>query len=258
MECQSNVCREAGGSFDDSGPENGNDGRPFAVDAAPEIDAVPVECSSSTDCQSPPDLCYMVGVCDIDSNLCVFPKVTCATNEACATNQCNGLTGECEKTSTNENASCDTQTCNGFGACAFDDSNSCDETGIQSRACTDFVCTSGSCVGNNTVEMQSCSRVTEGDDCNGGTTCPMFGNCIYEMGICDESGSQTRTCTDNNCGSGACVAVNRNESQPCTRTTEGNTCDFQDCGGGGGGGGIQEVCCAAGSCNDLCGFCDQF
>ncbi len=252
MECHAdNICRSINGTGDDS------DARPFAVDAAPEIDAVPVECSSTDECQSPPDLCHLPGVCDIDSNLCVFPKVACDANETCATHQCNPSTGECETTATNEDAACQTQSCTSFGACNFDDGNSCDESGSQARSCTDYVCTAGACVGTAAVEMQNCSRVTDGDDCNGGTSCGPYGACAFESGVCDESGTETRSCTDNTCADGVCAGVARDEAQACTRVTEGQTCDFRSCqGGGGGGGGIRETCCSAGSCNDPCGICE--
>ena len=249
MVCQAdNVCREVPGDPNDS------DGRPLAVDASPEIDAVPVDCSSTADCQMPPDLCHMPGTCDIDSNLCVFPKVSCNANETCATHQCNPATGLCETTATNEDATCQPQSCTDFGACAYDDMNTCDETGSMTRSCTEFVCNSGSCVGSSMVDTMTCTRVTTGNDCNGGTTCTLYSNCSYPGGQCAENGNSTRTCTDRTCASGSCISDDRVENKACTRNTDGQTCDFSDCVGGPGG--FQEICCAGGSCSQACGPCE--
>jgi hypothetical protein len=249
MVCQAdNVCRDIAA--------DGSDARPFAVDAAPDIDAVPVACNSSSDCEMPPDLCYMPGTCDIDTKLCVFPKVACNANETCATHQCNPSTGQCETTATNEAATCAPQNCTDYGPCGFDDMNTCDETGMQTRSCTDSVCVSGACVGTSNIEPMACSRVTTGDDCNGGTTCGLFSACSYTDGQCDELGNSTRSCTDRTCASGSCISTERVENKACSRMTDNQSCDFQSCPGPGQG--FQEICCSSGLCNQPCGPCEPF
>ncbi|MEM9071690.1 MAG: hypothetical protein AAGE52_24490 [Myxococcota bacterium] len=136
-------------------------------------------------------------------------------------------------------------TCPGFGSCMFDSRNSCDETGTQSRTCTDRTCASDSCRSNNRVETRDCSRDTDGDTCNGGTTCGGYGSCMGFSDTCDETGTQTRTCTDRECDSGSCDSSTRTESRNCNRDTDGDTCN-----GG-------TTCTNYGACMGFSDTCDE-
>ncbi len=120
------------------------------------------------------------------------------------------------------------------------------------------------CPANETCATHQCNpstgqcetAATNEDAICAAQSCAAYGACTFEAGVCDESGTETRVCTDSTCAGGACVAVESNDSKPCSRMTEGNSCGFQNCNGPGSGDGIQEVCCSAGSCNDACDICE--
>jgi hypothetical protein len=129
-------------------------------------------------------------------------------------------------------AECGAPTCEDWGACSYADA--CAQTGTQTRKCVAHTCAAGKCVDvPATVEMQACMRTTEGASC-GARTCPAFGACGGYASTCDTSGTQSRTCTDHICQAGMCTDKPADESQACTRSTNGVSCGSTTCGGYGG------------------------
>lgn len=95
-----------------------------------------------------------------------------------------------------------------WGACgSFSDT--CDETGTQSR--TNQVCVAGA--SQNRLESQTCTRETDGTVVSTGN----WGECGSFSDACDEAGTQSRT--NQACVAG--VAQNQDESRACTRETDG-------------------------------------
>lgn len=72
----------------------------------------------------------------------------------------------------------------------------------------------------------------EGAPCGLMTQCGEPGECTGFSGTCGETGSQTRTCVDFTCQSGACVAsAPYDDVVACTRDTDGIACgDTTSCG----------------------------
>ena len=103
------------------------------------------------------------------------------------------------------------------------------------------VCAAGSCGDAMRTETESCSRDTDGTSC-GMTSCESWGACDYST-LCDESASQSRTCTDRVCAAGSCGDAMRSENRTCTRDTDGLSC--------GGGVGCMQRECVVGSCRDV-------
>ncbi len=243
MVCQAdNMCRVSGepGELDAAVVIDA-----VVIDATP--DAVPVECTTDVMCETPPDLCHLPGTCNLETNVCRFDVVSCAADQTCSTEACSLETGLCEASPINEMQTCQAPTCGAFTACQFDLGNVCDESGTKSRTCTDFECSSGSCVGTDRTDMQTCSQSTTDLMC-GVTTCEPFGACVYGNGTCDESGTKKRVCTDRTCGGGICNADTRTESQPCTRIMNGEPCGFQQCLGTG----VRELCCTSNNSGETC------
>ncbi len=160
--------------------------------------------------------------------------------------QCGGFEGRCDETGTQErtqvvcrdgqeaqrveNRDCARDTdgvvveegqfgqCGGFG-------DACDETGVQERALV--VCRDGQEA--DQIDRQDCERDTDGVVVDEG----QFGRCEGFEGICDETGTQTRTQT-------ICRGGQANEediTQACERDTDGIVVEagpFGECGGFGG------------------------
>lgn len=68
-----------------------------------------------------------------------------------------------------------------------------------------------------------------------------YGECVFEGGPCDESGSESRSITRWACTMGRCTATAETETRACTRATEGTICgavddtdDWSECSGFGG------------------------
>ncbi len=141
---------------------------------------------------------------------------------------------------------CAASSCGGWGSCGGY-SDACDESGTQSRTCNDYACAGGTCAASPRSENQACSRDTDGASC-GSTSCGAWSTCVYST-ECDETGSQSRTCTDRICSAGSCGSPTRTETNnSCsTRDTDGVDCgDDFDC---------QVDRCSAGSCNFVSGGC---
>jgi hypothetical protein len=111
--------------------------------------------------------------------------------------------------------------CGAWGDCAYTDV--CATNGIQVRSCTESVCEGGACHPETVMEMQACTRMTDGVSC-GARTCPAFGACNY-TDVCDTSATQTRTCTDHVCAAGKCTdKAAAPDTQNCSRSTGGIQC----------------------------------
>ncbi len=194
-----------------------------SVDAMPLVDAMLVGCTNSSQCLSPPNLCFKNGDCNPLTNLCEYPEVTCQELGPCLDNQCNLSNGECESTDANELATCSPTTCEAFGACVFE--SPCSTSGIKARSCIDRVCSAGGCEEVPRTEEAPCIRATEGNLC-GLTTCSPFSNCggFSTINSCDETGVRARSCTDQVCAAGSCQPKNRVDTQNCTRNTDGDPC----------------------------------
>jgi hypothetical protein len=145
---------------------------------------------------------------------------------------------------------CGATTCDAFGSCGGYTST-CDETGTQSRTCTDRVCSAGSCAGVARSESQSCTRSTMGVTCDV-TTCGSYGSCGGYASTCDETGSQSRTCTDYECAGGGCAPQTRSESRGCTRSTTGLMCSATTCGAWGTCGSYTSTCDETGTQTRTC------
>ncbi|RKH18807.1 hypothetical protein D7V77_33520 [Corallococcus sp. CA041A] len=107
--------------------------------------------------------------------------------------------------------------CDGF-------SDTCDESGSQSRTVTASACTSsGACAGTGSSETQACTRSTGGTAC--GTSYGGWGSCGGFTDFCDTTGTQSRTVTASTCGSGTCNASSSStETQACTRAAPNTNC----------------------------------
>ncbi len=190
------------------------------------IDARPVGCSADPDCATAPDLCSKAGTCNPSTHVCTFVAVDCSgLNDECSRGTCETATGHCIKAPINGGVVCGAGTvCGAFGACGGVDSV-CDTSGTQMRSCTQNTCQAGVCTANVFSETQACDRTV--------TTCgtPTITNCSAcdYSSECDEDASQTCTCTEFDCQSGACVPVSTSCAQTCHRSTEGNPCNGATC-----------------------------
>lgn len=119
-----------------------------------------------------------------------------------------------------DGASCGATRCDPFMGCAYP--SACAERGSNDRLCTDRVCRRGACADAPRVESMPCGRSTGGTSC-GSRTCTGWSACDYSD-ECDESASQSRTCTDRVCGGGACLDQPMPETRGCSRDTETQRC----------------------------------
>jgi hypothetical protein len=85
----------------------------------------------------------------------------------------------------------------------------------------DGECTRGACEeASGTCAAQPINQ----DASCGSDSCGPFGACTADGDTCDESGTQTRTCTVNTCQAGACVAASRADTAACLLETDGINC----------------------------------
>jgi hypothetical protein len=146
-------------------------------------------------------------------------------------------------TRSTEGVGCGADNCGGFGGCGgFEDT--CDQDGTRSRTCWQRRCSGGGCADVNPyTDTQGCSRNTDGNSC-GPDQCGAFGLCSNFSDVCDESGTQTRTCNPQVCGGGACgLGGGYTEMQDCTRDTDGWSCGAPCMIPGG-----EPRCCVSGTC----------
>jgi choice-of-anchor A domain-containing protein len=173
---------------------------------------------------------------------------TRGTQSRTVTNSTCGGAGVCSASSTTTetqactrpapDTSCQAPSYGAWSACSF--STACAQTGSRSRTVTSYSysCASGQCVASATTETETCTRNTNGNSC-GPTTYGGWGSCSGFSDTCDETGTQSRTATEQICSSGQCMASTRTEFQGCVRSTAGvqcragNACDYAEyCSGG--------------------------
>ncbi len=187
-------------------------------------------CLSDTDCGDP--LYGAWGACGGFSGTCgeSGTQTRSVTTFTCSSGTCTpSMTTESQAcTRDTDGTSCGSTTCGSFGSCGGF-SGTCDESGTQSRTCTDYACSGGTCASSMRTESTSCLRSTDGTSC-GSTSCGSWGSCGGYADTCDESGTQSRTCTDLACSSGTCGSSMRTESQACSRDTDGTSCMTSSCG----------------------------
>jgi hypothetical protein len=174
------------------------DGPPDAPPDAP-VDAPPVPCTTDAECDAMDSMCGD-WYCDLTVNMCRGNPVN--QGVMCAARSCPGA----------------------WSACSGD--GSCNETGTQTRTCSDFLCQGIYCAAANVVESAGCPIDTDGNSC-GSDFCNGYpGNCPNDLADeCDQDGTRSRNCYARRCGGGACGDVFlRTESEGCTRPTEGNAC----------------------------------
>ena len=161
---------------------------------------------------------------------------------------------------------CDDDEYGDWSDCSY--GNDCSQSGSRGREVTTFACASGSCesTGSFELDLDSCSRNTDGDTC-GDTDWDPWSGCLTDGQSC--TGTETRQGTELTCDGGSCVensitderSCTANSGSPCTCSggsfgtcTSFGTCDCSgsgcstdfDCGPG-------EICCESGCQPD-----DQF
>ena len=190
-------------------------------------DAAAVGCRGDGECQTPPTLCHLPGTCDLEAGVCVFPDVDCSSLDGeCARGSCDLASGSCIAEAINQDTLCgEGESCGPFGACAADGvGDVCDLTGVQTRSCTVNTCQAGACAAASVADMASCTLDTTGVGC--GDTTVECGACTFSS-TCDETGSQSCTCTSYACSGGTCTANPQSCPETCTRDTDSEPC-FND------------------------------
>lgn len=209
--------RDGGGSGDGGGT--------IISDASPP-DATPVACDGPEDCANPDDPCLVGGTCE--DNVCHFEEMDCGELDGeCTVGICRD--GTCRPKSIREDMGCGTgvMACGGYGSCGgFGDE--CDESGTETRSCTDSTCQSGECVtGAPYDDSRGCTRSTTGDPCGLQQTIDCQ-SCVYSQ-ACDNSDPVECTVTDYSCASQVCTPSESTvtDNDLCDRETEGNPCGPQ-------------------------------
>lgn len=242
---------------DDAGPPRpGEDAGPpgdgGGIDAGPPPGpCVPGGCDDGNPCTD--DVCEAMGcvfepnreICN-DGRFCNGPdtcsggRCSVSSGDPCpGASTCNELLDTCEGCATD--ADCPDDLPSPWGACGFGET--CASTGTRSRTITSYACAAGVCGGSIMPDSGSCSRASRDGVSCGSTSCGGWGSCDY-TGTCDESASQSRTCTDRVCAGGACADSSYGESRGCSRSRAGTTC------------GAGSYCDRWGSCN-YSGECDE-
>jgi len=213
-------------------------------------------CGSSTSTES--------GACTRDTD-----GTTCDDTSATAWSACGSFSGTCDESGTQSRNvttyTCGSGTCGGSTApqtraCTRDTdgtgcgsstytawsacggySDTCDNTGTQTRVRTDYTCAGASCSTSTTTESRSCSRNTNGTSC-GSDSVGAWSSCGGYSGTCDESGSRTRSRTSYTCGAGTCQSSTTTESGSCSRDTDGTSCGSDSLGPWSSCGGYSNTC----------------
>ncbi len=149
-----------------------------------------------------------------DFNVCTS-NLTACTNSCVDTQNDPANCSECGS-ACGDGVSCSTDSCVD-GACIYTpDDDLCANT-----SCSVGMCTGTGCVSNDLDAGTSC----------GTDSCGSWGSCGGFSTTCDETGTQTRSCTAPQCdGLGNCVNNNYQDQQVCVRNTEGVTCSSTVCG----------------------------
>ncbi|RVU46833.1 hypothetical protein EA187_06785 [Lujinxingia sediminis] len=156
---------------------------------------------------------------------------SCTTSTATETQACTRVT---QGNSCGGNDYTSWSNCGGF-------SNTCDESGTQTRTRTEYHCSGGSCASSNFTESRTCYRDTDSSSC-GTTSTGSWGSCGGFSSPCDRTGEQSRTVSERKCSNGTCTTVNRTETQSCTRSVTGNSCGASTHTSWGSCGGFSSTC----------------
>ncbi len=161
---------------------------------------------------------------------------------------------------TNEGLSCGSGSCGDWGACGGF-SSACDTTGTQSRTCTSYTCSGGTCGSSTQTETRACTRNTNGVSCNDGNycngtercssgACVSSGNpCPSSTPICIESTDRCVECTsDAHCGGATPYCV----SNVCVQCRTVSDCPGSSCGDWGACGGFSSACDTTGTQRRTC------
>lgn len=220
------------------------------------------ECSDGVDCTD--DTCGMNGVCahtEVDSR-CAEGEVCiagtgCQPESDCDPSDCADAlrvdlscqVGACEPDGTcrGESTCAEGESCCGDGTCmACDDGNPCTEDSCDASGCVhtpldgtacddgDFctgteVCVAGTCESSGdpcaaptVCNVDRCVGCRNDGDCPGDIE-PPFGSCEY-TDVCDNSAERRRTVTSFSCVAEECVGSNSEETDRCSRNTNGTGC----------------------------------
>ena len=149
----------------------------------------------------------------------------------------------------NADADCGNVSRGAWSTCDY--SGTCDEAAKKTRAVMTPKCIDNSCTTVESTETGDCERDRDGISC-GATDTSAYGACSGFSGVCDGTGTQSRTVTKMVCRGGGCKAEPSSESRACTRSVpgEGEPCSTDN-----------RVRCCGGKCanttNDPnnCGLC---
>ena len=212
---------------------------------------VALGCDDANPCTD--DSCGATG-CDHAANTATCGDgVFCNGADTCAGGSCSSHAGDpcggssvCDESSgscvgCNDDGDCPSPIVGGWSSCDY--SGTCDQNAQQMRPRTTYSCVSRTCRATMDTEVRSCSRSTTGTMC-GSTSVGLWGACGNFSSLCDTSGTQTRTRTEERCASGSCRSTPTIEMQGCSRTTSGDTC-------------AMATFTGWGACGDFAGPCDE-
>jgi hypothetical protein len=221
------ACGKVSGSSDAGGIDHRGDGGGVVADAAP-LDATPVACDGPEDCANPDDPCLLPGTCG-DDRVCHFEAMDCSDLDGeCTKGICQD--GECTHKAVREGQGCGSgvMDCSAFDDCGgFADT--CDESGTQSRSCTDSTCQAGACVtGSAYSDSRSCGRDQTGVTC--ADTTVDCAACDYATECANDAPPVNCVQTDYTCSGGGCGSSQSGfQDDSCHRDTEGSGCGDGGC-----------------------------
>jgi hypothetical protein len=106
------------------------------------------------------------------------------------------------------------------------------------------------CISMDTMDMQACTRTTDGMTCMPTSCAAWSPACNYRPDCHATAQTQTRSCTDYACSAGSCAAsAPRTEMQACPQAPAGTDCTDPTtvC--------DMRRCDASGNCNHVSGGC---
>lgn len=192
---------------------------PYSPDAGPSMDAgtgdsavdpCPGGCDDGVPCT--------VDVCTASGCTNTADDVACDDGEVCTTDTCDPEDG-CANAPSVGVACDDGVYCNGTDRCGT--AGTCSESAGDPCAGTTLTCDEG--------EM-GCEGVCAGDGDCPADTFGAWSTCDYADG-CDQSATRIRTRHSWTCTGSACVEDVTTESEPCTRSTDGDACGSGGCTG---------------------------
>jgi len=124
-----------------------------------------------------------------------------------------------------------------------DYASECDGNATRTRSVTTHPCEAGVCGTRTTTESDGCTRETNGDPCNGGSSTDL-GTCEFAGGECDETGTQSVHAVLRTCVAGECLTEFHNGTQGCSRETDGQSCGIGDS--------LSQTSCGGFSTTDPC------